>query len=168
MGLPALALAALGLGLALWGCAGRRIEGGVFHSPKGYRITLPGAVWTLAAAGPTDLELVDRGTGAGMLVNAACEGGVARRSFSVLLRYPLFGLREREVLEEGEVSLNGRQAAHTILEGRMRGADERVKIELYVMKDDRCVYDFLYVAPPARFDRGRADFHRFLETFATE
>lgn len=165
---PRLALIVLGLGLALAGCAGRRIVEGVYHSPHGYRITLPGATWALADGGSAEVELVDRATGAAMVAHASCEAGLSGRSLPVLLRYPLFGLRERTMLEEGEVSLNGRRAAHALVEGRMRGAEDRVKVELYVMKHEGCVYDLLYAAPPERFDEGRAAFQRFVETFRTE
>jgi hypothetical protein len=161
-------LVAFALGLGLTACAGTRIEGGVFHSPKGYRIALPGGAWQPMASGRADLELGRRDVRAGMLVQAACERGVVRRSLDVLARYPLFGLRDRTVLAEEDVSLNGRQGRHTLVEGRMSGSDARMRAELYVVKDARCVYDLLYVAPPAAFEAGRADFHRFVDTLSTE
>lgn len=161
------ALVGLGIAAALAGCAGKRIEHGVFHSPKGYRIAVP-AGWAPALDGRADLELRRPDEEAGMLVNAACDAGALRRGADVLVRYPLFGLRDRAILEKGAVSLDGRPAAHTVVEGRMRGEDERVKVELYVVKGERCVYDFLYVAPPATFDTRRPDFQRFVETFAME
>lgn len=162
--------AALGLavGVALTGCAGKRIEEGVFHSPKGYRVALPGPAWAVVEDDRADLELRHRARPAGMLANATCGTAAIRRSLAVLARYPLFGLREREMVEEGNATLGGRPAAHLVLEGRMGGATERVRVELYVVKDDRCVYDFLYAAEPAVFAEGRADFRRFLDTFRSE
>jgi predicted Zn-dependent protease len=150
------------------GCAGPRIEGGVYHSPKGYSVAVPGASWTVTDGQRVDLELQQGGERGGMLVNATCEGGAARRSFDVLTRHLLLGLRERSVLEEGEVTLNGRTATHAVVEGRMAPSAERVRLELYVMKNERCVYDFLYVAPPASFETGRLEFRRFVESFRTE
>jgi hypothetical protein len=36
------------------------------------------------------------------------------------------------------------------------------------MRDDRCLYDFLYVAPPETFDARRPDFERVVRGFTTE
>ena len=36
------------------------------------------------------------------------------------------------------------------------------------MKDERCLYDFLYVAPPAAFEATRGDFASFVDSFGTE
>ena len=51
---------ALGAVIAFTGCAGRRIENGVYHSDKGYRLTLPGPDWSVAADSKADLELRQR------------------------------------------------------------------------------------------------------------
>lgn len=168
MGGPRAALAATLTVAALAGCAGARIEGGVFHSPAGYRLTLPGPDWVPASDGRADLELRHRGAPAGMLANAACDAGVARRSMAVLTRQVLVGLRERVVVSRADVTLAGRPAAHTVVEGRMAPAGERVRVEMYLVKDAGCVYDFLYVAPPGDFERWQADFHRFVESFVRE
>ena len=78
------------------------------------------------------------------------------------------GFQRRATVERGEVDVNGRRAAHTVLEGRLAAGDAPVRVETYVMKDARCVYDFAYAAPPASFETGRAAFRRLVESFATE
>jgi hypothetical protein len=80
----------------------------------------------------------------------------------------LLGLRDRATLEAGETDLAGRRAAHLLVEGRPRNGEGRMRIESYVLKDARCVYDLLYVAPPDEFDGGRGDFRRFVQSFAME
>ena len=137
------ALAAVAAMLVAAGCAGKRIENGVFHARSGYRVGLPGAAWTVVDGGRADLQLRHRGVAAGMLVNATCDDGVARRRLDVLARQLLIGLRERQVL-----------------------ASEPV--EAYVLKDERCVYDLLYVAPTGAFDTLRADFEGVVQSFTTE
>ena len=163
----ALALGVVAAGLVA-GCAGRRIEGGVFHSPKGYRVVLPGEEWTVAERGEADLELRHRTTPAAMLANADCGARVAARSLDVLSRHLLIGLQSRTTVERGEVAVHGRRAAHTVLDGRLSAKDEPVRVETYVMTDGRCVYDFAYAAPPRFFETWRAAFRGFLESFATE
>jgi hypothetical protein len=165
----AAALAAATATLALGGCAGKRVEQGVFHAPSGYRVTLPAdGAWRIVDDSRADLELRHRTAAAGMLVNGACEPGLARRTPDVLERHLLMGLRDRKELERGETPVNGRMAAHRLLEGRMRDSDERVRVESYVVRDERCVYDLLFVAEPAAFDAERADFRRFVDSFTGE
>ena len=41
-------------------------------------------------------------------------------------------------------------------------------LELWVMKKDGCVYDLGFVAPPDRFEAGRAAFDTFARGFHTQ
>lgn len=131
-------------------------------------MALPGPDWVLARESDADLELRHRSVAAGMLVHAACEAGAARRSLRVLARHLLLGIVGRTMVEQGEVALDGRGALHGVLEGRLAADGEPVRIETYVLKDDRCVYDLLYVAPQGSFDAWRADFQRLVDTFTME
>ena len=153
---------------ALVGCAGRRLQDGVFHSQHGYRVAVPGPGWVVVNDSVADLELRRADGRAGMLAAATCRPLAARRRYADLGRHLLLGLRERETLEDGEASLGGHQGTHVVVEGRMRESRERVRIESYTVKDDRCVYDLLYVAPPAVFESSRADFERFVRSFTAE
>jgi hypothetical protein len=159
------AVAILALGIS--GC-GRRIHDGVYRSEHRFRVTIPGPAWTVVDDSRADLELVRAGGGAGMLVHATCRAEAARRSVGVLERHLLLGFRVSATLEDGEADVAGRRAAHRVVEGRARDGKERMRVESYVLKDARCVYDLLYVATPAAFDGGRADFARFVQSFATE
>ena len=64
--------------------------------------------------------------------------------------------------------MNGRQAVHRVLDGRLDADEAPTRIEAYVMRDERCVYDLVYAAPPSSFDAWRAEFRRFVESFAME
>lgn len=149
------------------GCAGKRIENGVFHAPSGYRVALPGPAWTVSPRGPADLELRHRSVRAGMLVNASCDGPAARRGLDVLARHVLIGLRDRRVLADEPISLNGRQGGRTVVEGRPADGQARVRVEAYVLRDAQCVYDLLYVAPPEAFGTLHPDFEKLVQSFAT-
>jgi hypothetical protein len=161
-------LLAAGVGLALGACAGHGIVDGVYRAPAGYRVTLPGSAWEVAGESRADLQLRHRSAPAGMLVNAVCDPAVVRRRDDVLALHLLLGLRDRQVVETNEVPVNGRMASHRLLEGRMRQSDQRVRVESYTLKDERCVFDLLYVAEPGVFGAGREDFRRFVESFVTE
>lgn len=151
-------------------CAtGTRIEGGVYRAPSGYRVTLPGAEWNVMTdeerGSRTDLQLRHRDGRAAMLAHGACEGGAGRRSFDILTRHVLVGLRDRTVVEDGSAQVSGRTAAHTVVDGRRRQSDERVRVESYVVKDGRCVYDLLFVAAPEAFAARRPAFQSFVNSF---
>jgi hypothetical protein len=152
----------------LAGCAGRRLHDGVYRSEHGFRVTVPGPRWEVVDGSRADLELRRADGGAGMLAHATCRPDAARRDFGLLERHLLLGLRDRATLEEGAADVGGHRAAHLVVEGRPRDGDERVRIESYVVKDARCVYDLLYVAPADEFDGGRADFSRFVHSFVME
>ena len=155
--------------LALAACAGKRIEQGIFHGPSGYRVALPpDGAWQIVEKSRADLELRHRTGAAGMLVNGLCDPAVARRESGVLARHLLMGIRDRVEIESGEVPVNGRLASHRLLEGRMRQSEQRVRVESYTLRGDRCVWDLLFVAEPEAFEDGRDDFRRFVESFAGE
>ena len=130
----ALVLAAV---LALTGCAGRRIENGVYHSPKGYRLSLPGPEWSVAEESKADLELRHQDGIAAMLVNAECDDRAKARSAGLLLGQLLIGVHDRATIEQNEVSVNGRQALHRVLDGRVAAEGAPTRIEAYVLKDGR-------------------------------
>jgi hypothetical protein len=168
VGLAPLALA-LGAVIVLAGCAtGRRIENGVYHSAKGYRLTMPGADWSVAGESKADLQLRHQDGMAAMLANADCDEPARSRSAGLLLGHLLIGIRDRATIEQNEVSVNGLAAVHRVLDGRVAPDGAPTRIEAYVLTDDRCVYDFAYAAPPAAFEAWRGDFRRFVESFAKE
>jgi len=155
----------LGLAAALTGCgAANRIEAGTFYSAKGYSVKLPDGGWRVQADGAADLELKRQMPPGGMLADATCDPTTSSRPLSVLTRHLTFGLRDRVVEDGGELSLDGHPARRAIVHGTMDGAP--VGVEAVVIKGERCVYDFLYVAPEASFETGQGDFRAFVESFS--
>jgi hypothetical protein len=163
----AVGLLGMAVGLGLTGCAGRRITDGVFRSTKGYRVTVPGPDWAVVSASRADLELRHRDGNAGMLVNADCDRREARPA-GALAHQLLIGLRDREIIERGDVSLNGRRGARLIVEAQAAGPGPRVRAESVTVADGRCVYDLIYAAPRAVFAGRHADFDRFVASFRRE
>ncbi len=159
---------AVAFSVVLAGCAARHLRDGVYRSEHGFRVTVPGPGWVVVDESRAELELRRPGGGAGMLAHATCRPDAVRRDHGLLVRHLLLGLRDRATLEADEADVGGRRAAHRVVEGRARGGEERMRIESYVLKDGRCVYDLLYVASPAAFDAGREDFRRFVSSFVME
>ena len=72
--------------VSLAGCAtaAGRIENGMFHSAKGYRVTLPPAGWRVDAGQRADLALRGEARPGGMVVDATCSGRESTRPLDVL------------------------------------------------------------------------------------
>ena len=160
--------AGIGVALVLAGCAGRQAPDAVYRSSKGYRVGLPDHEWRVVDDGRADLELRHRDGSAGMLVNATCDARRAGRSLEALRREILAGFSDREVQEHAVVPVAGRPAEHMVVDGQASPAGARLRVELVVVQDDRCVYDLVYAAPPGDFARWRGDFQRVVETFTLE
>ena len=159
----AVVVGALVAGCASGGETGR-VDDGTFTSSKGYRVGIPHDAWQVEPGGKADLELKRTAPPGGMLVNATCGGVPLERPLTVLARHLTFGLTERETVESDTWTVAGRSAAHRVVRGERNGAP--VTVEAVVLKGERCVHDFLYVAPPADFDSGRQDFKLLVESFA--
>jgi hypothetical protein len=152
----------------LAGCAAAtgRIENGIYHSAKGYRVTLPASGWKVEHGPQADLSLQGGAGPAGMLVDATCAGRESSRSLDVLARHLTFGLTRREVIETGTTTVAGHEAARSVVRGQADGRD--VTVEALVVRAEPCVHDFLYVAPSVAFDAGRPAFRALVESFALE
>ena len=72
---------------------------------------------------------------------------------------------DRETLHQTVVPMDGREAMHTILSAKLDGVPKA--FDAFVLKKDGCVYDFVYITPPAKFEANRAPFERFVAGFRT-
>jgi hypothetical protein len=162
-GAIAIAAAALAL-LAGCGTAASRIERGTFYSPKGYSVALPGEGWRVTQGGAADLELRRESPPGGMLADATCDGSQRDRPLPVLVRHLTFGFTSRRTVQSDERPVGGRPAAHRVVHGEVDGTP--VGVEAIVVKGERCVHDFLYVAPLSAFEAGRPAFAAFAASLA--
>jgi len=158
------ALSGLAVVLAGTACTADRIERGVFHSSKGYAVNLPGPEWQVASAREADLELRRAAPPAGMLADATCEGRLSGQPAPLLVRHLTFGVKNRKDVRTEDVVVKGLPGARTTLRGTLD--DGEVAVDAVTLKGDRCVYDFLYVAPVDQFEAGRPEFQAFVESLA--
>jgi hypothetical protein len=82
----------------------------------------------------------------------------------VLARHLVFGLSRPETVQSDTTTVAGRPAAHRVLRGVVDGRE--VEVESLVVQGDRCVHDFLYVAPAGEFEAGRGDFQALVESLS--
>ena len=103
-----------------------------------------------------------------MLVHASCEPRLASQPVDSLRRAILAGFSGRDVQLHEAATVAGREAAHMVADGWASRPDARVRLELFVVKGDRCVYDLAYVAPLDDFARWQVEFQRLVGSFALE
>jgi hypothetical protein len=89
-----------------------------------------------------------------------------------LTRHLLIGTTERETLAEETLPLDGREALRSRVAAKLDGVP--LVYEMYVLKKDGCIYDFVLVRrhdaseSPAAADRATEPFRRFVLGFRTE
>lgn len=133
-------------------------EGGVAFElreiPPGYkRIALDGA----------SVAFRDEANDASIVVKGRCGVASDDAPLEALTNHLLIGTTEREYQQEETLPFDGREARHTIVRAKLDGVP--MTFSIYVLKKDGCVYDFMRVAPPPRFEPGRDEFKRFVLGF---
>ncbi|MGH7360983.1 MAG: hypothetical protein ACREJI_05165, partial [Candidatus Methylomirabilales bacterium] len=79
---------------------------------------------------------------------------------AILTRHLFFGLRQRELLRQERVSVDGATGLQTLLSARVGGTP--VLVQSVVVRRGNCLYDLLAVARPEAAAGGEAAFGAFL------
>jgi hypothetical protein len=75
------------------------------------------------------------------------------------------GSTEREFRAQATEPFDAREALHTRVGAKWDGVP--MELDIFVLKKDGCVYDFVYMSPPASFDAGVTEFEPFVRGFRT-
>jgi hypothetical protein len=78
-------------------------------------------------------------------------------------RHLFFGLSQAEIETREPITLSGASGMRTHLRARLD--DRPVEVDSVTVRFQGCLYDFMYVAPPDRFERGRTDFDVFVQSW---
>ncbi len=154
------------LALGLTGCVHHgTFKNNVFSNREvRYQVgNLPGQ-WRLLMVKGNNLAFFNKKLGTTIQANAMCKD-IDDASLKVLTNHLLIGMDKVRRLQSRKVPFDGREALHTIVEGRLDGV--AIKLALYVAKKDNCIYDFAYFARAAHFARGLGDFRKFIGGFKT-
>lgn len=153
------AIAALSA-LMLTACASGYVVDGIFvDEAKGFAIPLLRDGWQPLKVEGTDLAFRAEPGGQVAALVVSCEGEQPI-PLRILARRLFFGIGAKRVLAQEPISLNGTEAIHTLLEGRLK--DTQVMVSSYVAKAGDCAYDLVYVAPPGLFQDRLSEFERFV------
>lgn len=147
------------------GCgAGPTFRQGVFRDGDVvFQVGRLGDGWRRVEVSGSDLAFHSRNVGGVIAVNGDCDRDNDPPLRQLLMQL-LIGFTEREFLTEELMSLDGREAMHSIVRAKIDGVP--MMLDLYVLKKDECLYDFSYVAPPRDFLQARAEFEAFVRGFA--
>lgn len=148
----------------LTACASRHIADGVLvDEARGFRIGVLRDGWRRLDAEGAELAFQAEPGGQVAALFISCE---ERRPITLrmLAKRLFFGISSKRVVTQTVTSLNGAEAVHTVLTGRLQEAD--VMVSSYVTRGSECVYDLVYVASPEAFQNRLQEFERFVQGWA--
>jgi hypothetical protein len=161
--LPHVLAAAAALGC---GAATPRLDAGVYRSgPIAFRIGDVPSPWRPVSVDGATLSYRDDANRASVLLDARCSRKDDDVPLVALTFHLVMGTTDREIASQETIPFDGREAMHTRLRAKQDGVAQ--DYDIYVLKKDGCVYDFVYVADPATADAGAPAFERFVGTFHT-
>lgn len=132
--------------------------GGLYiDEARGFKVPLLQEGWQRIELPEVALAFQDEAGKATIALFLSCDED--RTPLKVLARRLFFGLKDRRILEQRTLSLNGAEAIQTILQGKLEGGE--VKVSSYVVRGSGCLYDLVYFAKPEAFDGRLGDFDRF-------
>lgn len=162
-------LAAIAVLGAVGGCgraAARSFDGSVFREgPVAFQIAPVPAGWRSVDVTDASLAFRDETHGASILLNARCRRPDEGTPLVALTNHLIIGSTERDVQSQVAEPFDGREALHTKLRAKWDGVP--IAFDIFVMKKDGCVYDFIYMGDPSAFDAGAPAFEGFAKGFRT-
>lgn len=144
-----------------WGCAHRKAQ----RMEGRYALGTPGSDWERMKPGDADRAWFARGLSASIYADSNCASRYEDGKLDDLLTHLTFGVAEGEPTHEEELVLDGRIALVRTWSGSLDGL--QVRVGAMVTKKHQCIYDVLYVAPPATFDTGWDAFLSVVHGFGT-
>ena len=131
-----------------------------------YRIGELGPGWERLGIGDNDLAWHNASIGAIVQVNATCDP-FQDVPLTSLTNHLMIGFTDRDYISAERVPLDGREALRSHVVASLDGVPR--ELLLFVMKKDRCTYDFALIAPPgASYRSAEPVFEAFVGGFSTE
>jgi len=147
----------------LWtaACATGSIRDGTYRDAHDrFSVRLPPARWQPASLEGATLAFRAPDLNAGMGLRADC-GSPEPGPLPSVARHLFFGLADKRIDANQRLTRADASLVRTRLHGRLDGRP--VDVEAVTMRSEACLYDFMYVAPPERFEEGRPDFDAFVQ-----
>lgn len=141
-------------------------DGAVYRNGSvGFRVGRVPAGWAPINVPNASLAYRDDAHEASALVNGRCGAKDGDTPLLALNNHLVMGTTEREIVTQETIPFDAREALHTRMNAKLDGVPR--SFDIYVLKKDGCVYDFVYVAPPALLLEGVDAFEAFVREFRT-
>ena len=145
-------------------CASSSFDGQVYRSGDlAFRVGPVPSSWRSIEATGALLAFRDDDASSTVALNGRCGLDGDDVPLEALTHHLFLQFTDRELVSQGRVDLDGREALRTEIVAELDGVKKRYVV--YVLKKDGCVYDFLYVSPTA--GDGRNEFEHFVRGFGT-
>jgi hypothetical protein len=159
----------IALACIVLGCGGAAAEANdatiVREGPVAFRMPLPPPTWKRISVSHASLSFRDDVHDASILINGRCTSLDGDTPLVALTNHLVMGTTERDVKSQGVEPFDGREALHTRLEAKLDGVP--FAFDIFVLKKDGCVYDFVYVATRDAIESGAPEFAQFVRGFHT-
>jgi hypothetical protein len=133
------------------GCGGARaaFDGTTYRDGAvAFRLPPAPAGWRRIAVTDATLAFRDDAEDASILINARCGDRRADPPLEALRNHLIAGTTERVVSFEETIPFDAREAIHTHVVAKLDGVP--MAYDIFVLKKDDCVYDFVRVFAPSR------------------
>src|SRR5882672_3286773 len=147
-----LALATFAFGAAA--CSAPALVGQVYRKDGlAFRVGEVPKAWRPIDVTQVRIAFRDESLQATVLVNARCGEDAADIPLIALTTHPFWTFTDREVVLQRTEPMDGREAMHTAMRAKLDGVTKM--FDVYVMKKDGCVYDFVDISSPDTFEEHR-------------
>ena len=145
-------------------CAAGSIRDGAYRDPHDrFTVRLPPVRWQLASLDGAALAFRAPDLDAGMGLRVDCDSPEPG-PLPWVARHLFFGLSNKRIDANEPLTRQDASGVRTRLRARLD--DRPVEVDAVTMRRESCLYDFVYVAPPERFEDGRPDFDAFVRSWS--
>ena len=147
-------------------CASSTWDGQVYRGEAvNFRAGPIPATWRRLDADDALLAFRDAARDLVISVNGRCGKDSDDVPLEALTQHLFVYFTDRQIMTQGKISLDGREALRTELLAKLDGVPRQFVV--FVLKKNSCVYDFIFIARPSVDARAKAEFDQFVTGFST-
>ncbi len=132
-----------------------------------YQVGVLSADWVQDKVGPYKaLVLYNSKEKSSIETESFCDASFSDSGLSSLTTHLHFDLKDKKVIFQKEIQVDGRAALRTVVEAKVDGVP--VTLDSVVIKKDSCLFDFVLISNPSHYNNVKNDFEKFFTDFHFE